>query len=330
MENLERRMSSLLKGRVVFVTGADGFIGSHLTQRLIEDGAKVHVFLKKGANHTRLKDVVSRLAVWEGDIRNFRKVVSCLKKIKPAFIYHLAALRNAARQPELIEEMMDVNVRGTVSLLTAALEALPRLKCFINTGTCEEYGNGPVPFRERQRETPVSPYSASKVAATYYGQMMFSSFGLPVMTLRPFLTYGPQQDKDMFIPALIAHCLERRDFPMTEGDQTREFNYVSDVVDAFICAARRFGICLGEVINVGNGREYTIFDVAQKVVKLVGNPISLLKGAIPKRAGEAIRFFSDNKKAHILLRWRPRVGLDEGLKKTIAWYRKNRGDHAGI
>ncbi len=323
-------MSPSLKGHIVFVTGADGFIGSHLTRRLIEDGAKVHIFLKKDADHARLKDIFSHLAVWEGDIRNFRVVISCFKKIRPAFIYHLAALRNVARQPELIEEMMDVNVKGTVSLLAAALETLPRLKCFINTGTCEEYGNGPVPFREHQRETPVSPYSASKVAATYYGQMMFSSFGLPVTTLRPFLTYGPQQDKDMFIPALITHCLERKDFPMTEGDQTREFNYVSDVVDAFICAARRFGVCLGEVINVGNGREYTIFDVAQKVVNLMGNPISLLKGAMPKRVGEAARFFSDNKKARVLLRWRPRVGLDDGLKKTIAWYRKNCGDHAGI
>jgi len=322
MENLERRMSSLLKGRVVFVTGADGFIGSHLTERLIEDGAKVHVFLKKGANHTRLKNVVSRLAVWEGDIRNFRKIVSCLKKIKPVFIYHLAALRNTARQPELIKEMMDVNVKGTVSLLAAALEALPRLKCFINTGTCEEYGNGPVPFHEHQRETPVSPYSASKVAATYYCQMMFSAFGMPVTTLRPFLTYGPRQDDDMFIPALITHCLKKRDFRMTEGDQTREFNYVSDIIDAYVRTALRYEVCCGQIINIGNGQEYAVFSVAQKIVEKMGYPIRLLRGTVAKRPGEAVRFFSDYRKARDLLRWHPRVSLDSGLDKTIAWYQE--------
>jgi len=323
-------MSQSLKGHVVFVTGADGFIGSHLTRRLIEDGAKVHVFLKKGVDHARLQDIASHLAVWEGDIRNFSTVVSCFKKIRPAFIFHLAALRNVARQPELLDELLDINLRGTVALLHAAFTELPRLKCFINTGTCEEYGDGPVPFREKQREAPVSPYSASKVAATYYSQMMFSSFGLPVTTLRPFLTYGPYQDADMFIPALITHCLDHKDFPMTQGDQTREFNYVSDVIDAFMCAAYRFKACRGEIINVGNGREYKVFDVAQKIVKLMGNPIRLQRGAVPKRPGEAVRFFSDPKKAYILLQWKPLVSLDHGLKKTIAWYRENQKNHGNI
>lgn len=323
VESLERHMRTTLKRQIVFVTGADGFIGSHLTRRLIEDGAKVHVFLKKGAGHSRLGDLFGRMEIQEGDIRDFRTVSLCLKKIKPAFIFHLAAWRNVVRQPEVLEEMMDVNLRGTVTLLRAAHAGLSRLKCFINTGTCEEYGDGPVPFREDQRESPVSPYSASKVAATHYCSMMFSSFGLPVMTLRPFLTYGPGQDADMFIPSLITHCLMKKNFSMTRGDQTREFNYVSDIVHAFMCAAYRYEKCCGEIINVGNGREYTVFDVALKITDMTGSPIRLLRGAIPKRPGEAVRFFSDHRKARVLLQWKPSVSLDQGLRKTIAWYREH-------
>lgn len=308
-----------LRSKVVLVTGASGFIGSHLTRRLLEEGAEVHVLLRKDTNLFRIQDIVNKLKVWYGDLSDYSAICPCIRNSRPQIVFHLAALRNVKREPELIEAMIDINIKGTLNLLRAAIKEKMTLECFVNTGSSEEYGNGPVPFDEDQREMPVSPYSASKVAATYFCQMIHKSMGLPIITLRPFLIYGPNQDTDMFIPSLIRHCIEARDFPMTDGNQTRDFNYIDDVVEAYLLAAGR-PEAAGEVINIGNGIEYRVRDVAEKIVDIMGNPIKLLIGALSKRPGEAVHFFCNNEKARKLLEWTPKISLNDGLERTISWY----------
>jgi len=313
-------VNSSIKEKKVLVTGASGFIGSHLVRRLLKEGAEVHIFIRKGSSHFRIYDIIPDLIVWEGNLEDWNSTYSCIKNSKPQIIFHLASFRNVERNFELINHMIDTNIKGTVNLIKAVIDEKITLECFINTGTCEEYGNAHTPFHEDQRETPVSPYSASKVATTHLCQMVFKTMELPTITLRPFLTYGPYQDTDMFIPSLIYHCLNGKDFPMTEGTQTREFNYIDDVVDAYLFAAASRG-AVGEIINIGNGVEYRIKDVAEKIVNMMDNPIRLLIGALPKRLGETSHFFCSNEKAKELLGWSPKVGLDEGLEKTIRWYR---------
>jgi UDP-glucose 4-epimerase len=322
-----------LKGKAVLVTGSNGFIGSHLSRKLLEEGAEVHVFLKKDTNQFRIQDLISELTLWYGDLRDYQSICSCIRNSKPQIIFHLAALLNVNRTPELIEPMIDINIKGTLNFLRGVIEEKIDLESFINTGSSEEYGNGLVPFNENQREIPVSPYSASKVATTYFCQMLHKSMELPIVTLRPFLVYGPSQDTHMFIPSLIQHCLEGKDFPMTEGDQTREFNYIDDTVDAYIHAAVSRD-AIGEVINIGNGIEYSIKDVAEKIVHIMGDPIRLLIGALPKRPGETKHFFCSNKKVKELLGWSSKISLEEGLARTINWYRDffkrlNLGHHNG-
>lgn len=309
-----------LRSKVILVTGANGFIGSHLTRKLLKEGAEVHVLLKKDFNQFRIKDILKNLTLWYGDLRDFQSICSCIKNSRPQIISHLAALLNVSRASDLIESMIDVNIKGTLNLLRGVIKENITLDFFINTGSSEEYGNGSVPFSEDQREIAVSPYSASKVATTYFCQMIYRSMGLPIVTLRPFLVYGPNQDTDMFIPSLIQHCLEGKDFPMTEGDQTREFNYIDDIVEAYLLAAS-CPQAAGEVINIGNGAEYRIKDIAEKIVHMMGDPIKLLVGALPKRSGETDHFFCNNEKARKLLGWSPKINIDEGLEKTIDWYR---------
>ncbi|MEW6214096.1 MAG: NAD-dependent epimerase/dehydratase family protein, partial [Nitrospirota bacterium] len=241
---------------------------------------------------------------------------------RPQILFHLAALKDVRRDLELIEPMIDINIKGTMNLLRGVIEEKITLECFINTGSSEEYGDGSAPFNESQREIPVSPYSASKVAATYFCQMLYKTLKLPIVTLRPFLTYGPYQDTDMFIPSLIHHCLEGKDFPMTEGDQTREFTYIDDIVEAYLLAAG-CPQAVGEVINIGNGIEYRIKDIAERIVSMMGNPIRLLIGALPKRHGETKHSFCSDEKAKNLLGWFPKIGLNEGLERTINWYKKD-------
>ena len=322
MEGLGMSVPPFLGNKRVLVTGATGFIGSHLVRRLLEEGAEVHAFIRKDSRTFRIDDVARRLIIWHGDLTNESSVISCIKNTRPQIVFHLATYRNVERDLKLFPSMIDINIKGTVNLIKAILEEKISLECFINTGTCEEYGNAQVPFQEDMREIPVSPYSASKVAVTYFCQMMHNTMNLPIMTLRPFLAYGPQQAADMFIPSLIYHCLIRKDFPMTAGDQTREFNYVDDIVEAYILAAG-CQKAMGEIVNIGNSMEYKIKDVAKKIVAMMGHPIRLLIGALPKRAGETEHFFCSNEKARRLLGWEPKTLLDAGLSKTIEWYRHN-------
>jgi len=312
--------SQLFADIPVLVTGAQGFIGSHLSRHLVNLNAEVHVFVREGGDKYRLGDIEDRVTVWHGDITCYRSMQSCLARAKPRVIFHLAAARDVTRDIRLLDPMFNANLTGTINLFRAVQEAGISPDCIVNTGSSEEYGTGQTPFVESQREMPVSPYSASKTASTHLAQMVHKSLGMPLVTLRPFLAYGPGQDTDMFVPSLIRHCLETKDFRMTAGDQTRDFVYIDDVIDAYLRAAFS-SAAIGEVINVGSGVEYRIRDIAERILKKMGNPIQLLVGARDKRQGEADHFFCSNKKASDLLDWRPKTDIDEGLDRTIVWFR---------
>jgi UDP-glucose 4-epimerase len=323
-------MVKSLKGKRILVTGATGFIGSHLVRRLHREGAEVHILMRKNSNKYRLLEILGDLIPWCGDLTDPLSLTSCVRSSKPQIVFHLATFRNVNRDAKLMDLMIDTNVKGTVNLIRSIIDEHVDLEFFINTGTCEEYGDAPAPFYEDMKETPVSPYSASKVAATYFCQMISKTMDLPITTLRPFLTYGPFQDPaTMFIPSLIYHCLKGKEFKMTKGDQTREFTYIDDTVEAYILASQCQDAA-GEILNIGNGIEHSIKGVGEKIVKMMGNPIRLLAGAMPKRAGETEHFFCNNEKAVRLLGWLPTTTLDVGLKQTIAWFKENWGAFENI
>lgn len=322
MEGLGLTMISSFTNKNVLITGANGFIGSHLARRLVKEGASVNIFVRENSNQFRIKDILSNLKVWYGDIRDYISVNECIQNSRPLIIFHLAAMRDVAREVGLIDLMIDINLKGTMNIVRAVIENRIKLESFVNTGSSEEYGNGTAPFSEEQREQPVSPYSASKVAATYFCQMIHKSMGFPSVTLRPFLTYGSEQDVDMFIPSLIQHCLEKKDFQMTSGDQTRDFVFVDDVVDAYMLAAATPN-AIGNIFNIGSGIEYTIKEVAEMILDMTGAPIKLLLGSLQKRPGETSHFFCKNRRSEELLGWSPKTGLKEGVQKTIDWHKAN-------
>ncbi len=179
------KMRPTIKNKTVLVTGATGFIGSHLTRRLLSEGANVHIFLKKNSNQFRIKDITGNITKWYGDISEYSEVSLCLKNVQPHIIFHLAAFRNINRDLELIEQMIDINLKGTINLLQGVIKENLNIDCIISTGSSEEYGDGIAPFNEEQRERPVSPYSASKVAATYFSQMICKTMNIPVAHLWP-------------------------------------------------------------------------------------------------------------------------------------------------
>lgn len=312
-----RQMIITLPGTKVLVTGISGFIGSHLARRLVREGTTVHGLVRKSSSLWRLQDLKDRLELHYADLTESEAVSRIVHRVKPLKVFHLAARVDVSRSWALVDEMVEVNVKGTLNLLRAAAEA--GCDCFVNTGTCEEYGDNPTPFKEDQAPNPVSPYSASKAATTTFCRMLHKTMGIPVVTLRPFLTYGPGQESEMLIPSVIRQAIRNEPFGMTEGKQTREFNYVDDIVDGFV----RASVCpqaVGEVINIGCGQEYQIRHVVELVLKLAHCDIKPKFGALSYRPGETWHFYCDNTKARQLLGWEPKVTLADGLKMTIDWF----------
>ncbi|MBN2463324.1 MAG: SDR family NAD(P)-dependent oxidoreductase [Dehalococcoidia bacterium] len=311
-------MTGGLRNTRALVTGVSGFIGSHLARRLVREDAEVHGLARADSNLWRLEDIKDEIIIHHSDIRDFTTTRTIVAAIKPQKIFHLAAYVDTTRSPEVINEMVEVNLRGTLNLLRA-LNWI-NYDCFINTGASEEYGDNPAPFREDQIPNPSSPYSASKVSATAFCQTLHKTHGAPIITLRPFLTYGPGQEGNMLIPSLIKKTIMNEEFEMTKGEQTREFNYVDDIVDAYIRASI-IPRAIGEIINIGNGLEYKVIGVVKMVLRLMESSLKPRVGALDYRHGEAWHFFCDNTKAKEILGWQPAVNLEDGLKNTINWSR---------
>jgi nucleoside-diphosphate-sugar epimerase len=309
-----------LKDTKVLITGISGFIGSHLARRLVEEGADVYGLVRNSSNLWRIQDFKSQIKLHYIDLRDFRGVGKAVQDIKPQKVFHLGAYVDVSRSSKVIDEMVEVNLKGTLNLLRTLDET--GYDCFINTGTSEEYGDNPAPFREEQIPNPISPYSASKAAITLFCQMLHKTNKLPIVTLRPFLTYGPGQESNMLIPSLIKKTLKGETFEMTRGEQTREFNYVDDIVDGFIKASINLR-AVGEIINIGNGVEYEVRDVVAIILRLMNSSLKPKVGALDYRPGETWHFYCDNTKAREILGWEPKIKLEDGLTMTINWFRKH-------
>lgn len=311
-----------LSSWAVLVTGGTGFIGSHLVRRLVKEGARVHVAARAGNDPWRIRDLLPDLTLWPVDVTDAEAIGRCVTTAKPELVFHLAGTTDGRwldPQWQQLDASATTNWTGTINVLRAAMRT--GLRCFVRAGGLEEYGTGPVPSDENQRERPVSAYSASQVAVTHYCQMLHRAAGAPTVSLRLGLTYGPGQSERFFIPSLIRHCLTGQPFHMSAGEQGRDLVYVDDVVDAFVRAART-PAAVGEVINCCSGQEYRIRDVADLVLRLTGATIPLSVGSAPRRAGEVDHQAGCCDRASRLMGWSPRTKLEGGLARTIAGYRE--------
>ena len=302
----------------VLVTGGTGFIGRHLVRALVARGDTVAVAGRRPREALPAGVLPEAAAYHRADLSEPETAPRLLAAARPERVFHLASAVDVARDLAHLETQVRSTQMAAVHVARACLEA--GVERLVHVGTCEEYGNGPAPFRETQAASPVSPYSAAKAAATSFVRMLSASFGLRAVVVRPFLTYGPEQEPNLFIPALICSALAGRDFPMTGGEQTREFNYVEDIVAGLLRAAEAPGID-GMVLNLGCAEPRRIRDVAALVLHLMGDPIRAELGKLPYRPGETWEFYCDNTRARQQLGWSPQVPLEDGLRRTIAWYR---------
>lgn len=296
-------------GRRVLVTGARGFIGGHLVPLLNNLGAEVTTASRGEHDHSGTQHV-------RVDLTDPAACERAVSAARPEIIFHLAATRERTRNLDLLRDVLDTNLFATVNLFTAAAK-LPALQTVVVLGSSEEYGGIVPAFREDMREEPVSAYSLSKVCSTHLAQFVHRVHGVPCVVLRPSVVYGPGQAPDMFLPALIRSIAAGRPFMMTPGQQTRDFIYVSDVVDALTKASA----CTdGQILNVGSGESATMADVAGKVGSLLRREHLVQLGALDYRAQEVMDHCLDNSRVRRILDWAPRVSLEAGLAMTISAY----------
>jgi UDP-glucose 4-epimerase len=308
-----------MKNKSVLVTGGAGFIGSNLVKRLVRAGANVSVVVKYHSiiDCPRLCSVWNKIEVVEADLRNTDSVFS-LQDREFDTVFHLAAYNHVGDSFNHASEAIQSNLLATVNLL----ESGPKWKRFIYTSTSEVYGyQTEVPFREMESiPFPISPYSIGKYSGELYARMKRHQTEKEIITLRPFNTFGPYQSERAVIPELIIRCLRGLAIRTTEGKQTREFNYVDNIVDGFIAAATVENVP-ESVVNLGSGEEIAIRDLVQMIHQKTESKSSLEIGALPNRPTEIWRMSSEAEIAKENFGWSPNIKFEEGLEHTIAWYR---------
>lgn len=321
-------MNHLLQGKRVLVTGGSGFIPSHLVRRCLAEGATVAVTVRYGnvVKNERLRELWQNLDVIEADLRN-RGALDQVRAWKPTHIFHLAAYNHVGQSFTQVEECFDVNAKGTANLL----DTCGPVEKFVYTSTSEVYGHqAGVPFVETMTPDPISPYAITKYAGELYcrlKQRMAGSF--PIVIARPFNVYGPYQSSKAVIPELILNCLRGMPVRTTRGEQTREFNYVEDIVDGLVrCAIHPQPI--DGPVNIAAGEEVRICDLVRTIAELTRTQSSVEIGALPYRPTEIWRMYADASRAREILGWRPTIGVREGLQRTVDWFRLHLASHPHI
>ncbi|MFZ3101140.1 MAG: SDR family NAD(P)-dependent oxidoreductase [Desulfitobacteriaceae bacterium] len=312
-----------IENRQILITGAGGFIGSHLTEALVKAGAKVRVFIRYNSmngqgnladlDHSLLENV----EVIAGDLRDSDVVDKAVSGCE--FVFHLGALVGIPYSYKNPREVVETNVLGTFNVLTAAREH--QVNRVIHTSTSEVYGSALyVPIDESHPLQGQSPYSASKIGADKLAESFYAAFDLPVVTIRPFNSYGPRQSARAVIPTMITQALTSEEIKLGNTEILRDFTFVTDTAEGFMAAALNEK-AVGKVINIGSGQEVSIGQLAQIIVNKVQHPIPIsldVKRLRPGRS-EVTRLLADNQLAKDVLSWEPRVSIEEGIERTIVW-----------
>lgn len=313
------------KGKRVLVTGAGGFIGSHLTERLAEVGALTRGFVRYNSGGKcgwlDFSPVRGAVEVIAGDICDRDCVLPAMRGVD--VVFHLAALIGIPYSYGAPSSYVRTNVEGTLNVLEAARElGTPRI---VHTSTSEVYGTArSVPITESHTLQAQSPYSATKIAADKLVEAFHLSYGLPAVTIRPFNTFGPRQSARAVIPTIITQCLTGTTVRLGNLTPTRDLNYVADTVEGFILAAQSQA-AIGQVINIGTGTEISIGDLATKIAALMEKNVVVEFEAQRGRPdnSEVDRLCASNQRANEVLGWTPRYTLEEGLLSTIEWVRSH-------
>ena len=304
----------------VLVTGATGFIGANLARRLISLGFNVNLILRARSNPWRIKDILSKVKIYEGDLRDQKTLNKLVNKIKPQIIYHLATYGSYPSFQKDLQQMIQTNIVGTANLLNTCSKV--GFDLFVNTGTSSEYGIKNAPISETDLLEPNNDYGVTKATATLLCQSIAKRNNLPIATLRFFSAYGYYEEPFRLIPTVIRACLKNERLLLSSPNSVRDFCFVEDIVDAYLTVASVKNIS-GEIFNVSVGKQYTVGAVVDKIIELSQAKMKPEWDKMPKHQNEPKSWVADISKAEKFFKWKPKYSLNEGLKKTITWFQQN-------
>ncbi|MBK6264512.1 SDR family oxidoreductase [Marivirga sp. S37H4] len=315
----------MLKNRKILVTGADGFIGSHLAEKLVDDGYKVKAFVyynsfsSWGWLDTLPKEKLAKIEIFSGDIRDPNGVRTAMKDVD--IVFHLAALIAIPFSYHSPDSYVDTNVKGTLNIVQAAKDL--GTERVLVTSTSEVYGTAQfVPITEEHPKQPQSPYSASKIGADAIADSFYRSFDLPLTIVRPFNTYGPRQSARAVIPTIITQLLNgKKEIKLGDITPTRDLLFVKDTVNGFIEIAKCEKL-IGHEVNIATQSEISIKDLAMEMINQINPEAYILTDDERMRPekSEVFRLFGSNEKLKKYTNWEPQYTLVEGIKETIEWF----------
>ena len=311
----------------ILVTGADGFIGSHLTEALIDSGYDVRAFVcynsfnSYGWLDTVSKEIKSKIEFFPGDIRDPNGVREAMKGVE--IVFHLAALIAIPFSYHSPDSYIDTNVKGTLNIIQAARDN--NVKRVLVTSTSEVYGTALfVPITELHPKQPQSPYSASKIGADAIADSFYRSFELPITIVRPFNTFGPRQSARAVIPTIISQLLNgAKEIKLGDISPTRDLLFVKDTVNGFMKIAKCDEL-IGHEVNIATQSEISVGDLAQRLISIINPNAKIITDALRLRPekSEVFRLFGSNEKLKSYTDWNQKFTLEEGLKETIDWFSK--------
>jgi len=310
------RESSNSSNDKLLIVGGTGFIGVNVAEKAVSHGFQVSILSKNNCPPSKRLKGVEYITV---DITNKKDLLSELKEKTFNYVLNLGGYVDHSDYSDGGSEVFKTHFNGTVNLVNCINKA--NLKSFVQIGSSDEYGGNIAPQNESQREMPISPYSFSKTAVTHFLQMLYRTERFPAVILRPFLVYGAGQNDNRFIPNVVQGCINNNPFPVSAGEQLRDFCHVDDIVDVILLALTSKDI-YGEVINIASGNPVSIKHVINTIVGLVGSGKPNF-GQIDYRNMENMILYADISKAERMLGWSASVGLEQGLKSTINSIIKN-------
>jgi|MudIll2142460700_1097286.scaffolds.fasta_scaffold92777_2 dTDP-glucose 4,6-dehydratase len=317
-----------IKGKQILVTGAGGFIGSHLVEALLGHSAQVRAFVHYNSRNDwgLLEELgpsmTSGIEVISADLRDYHAVKQASKGVE--IVFHLGASIGIPYSLAYPNDVVETNVMGTLNILKASLEN--NVLRVVHTSTSEVYGTAQyTPIDENHPLNPQSPYAASKIAADKLAESFFRAYGLPVSILRPFNTFGPRQSLRAIIPTVITQLLDTRKVVVGSLEPRRDFTFVSDTVKGFILLAGKDGV-EGETFNLGTKKDISIKELILLTSQIIGvtPEIEVDQRKIRGKQSEVWRLLSENSKAAEILGWAPSYRLEDGLKSTVEWIREKK------
>lgn len=316
-----------IKDKKILVTGSDGFIGSHLVEKLLEEGCQIKAFVyynsfnSWGWLDSLSKDLLKNIEIFSGDVRDPNGVEIAMKGCD--VVFHLAALIAIPFSYHSPDSYVDTNIKGTLNVLQAAKKL--EIEKVLVTSTSEVYGTAQyVPIDEKHPFQGQSPYSATKIGADRLAESFYRSFDLPVVIVRPFNTYGPRQSARAVIPTIITQLLAgTTEIKLGSLDPTRDFNYVQDTVNGFLEIAKS-DRTIGEEINIATGVEISVGQMANELISQINPQAKIVSDSdrLRPNKSEVNRLLGCNKKILELTHWQPQYDLAQGLAETIKWFKK--------